>query len=151
MTLSPRLRTALLVLFRFVLGGVFVYAGINKILDPGGFAQSIYNYQIMPEFLIHPAALVMPWVEVIAGTALLFRWWTGGASFILSLLMLTFLVALSITLVRGIDISCGCFSSAGEGKISWFYLVRDFTLFAMGVFLFVNHDRENAFHGGKKT
>lgn len=74
--------------------------------------------------------------------ALILRWWVGGASLVVTALLLVFLMALAITLVRGLDISCGCFSSTGEGKISWWYLLRDFSLFAMGILILLFHDRE---------
>lgn len=142
MTGSPRFWTSVLLVMRFILGGIFLYAGVTKIIDPAGFAQSIHNYQILPEVLVHPAAIILPWVEVVAGTALVMRWWTGGASLLLSALMFVFFIALSITVARGLDISCGCFSSTGAGKVSWLYLVRDFVFFSMGAVLFLYHDRE---------
>lgn len=142
MTASARLWTSVLLLLRFILGGIFLYAGITKIIDPVGFAQSIHNYQILPEVLVNPAAIILPWVEIVTGTALVMRWWIGGASLLLSALMFVFFIALAITVARGLDISCGCFSSTGEGKVSWLNLVRDFVLFSMGAVLFLYHDRE---------
>lgn len=133
----------LLLLFRFCLGGIFIYAGVTKILDPEEFALAIYNYQILPDLLVNPVAVVLPWIEVICGFTLIFGWWIGASSLVLTGLLFIFLFALVITLARGLDISCGCFSSTGEGKISWLYLVRDFSLFAMGAFVFFFHGRES--------
>lgn len=139
-----------LLLFRFILGGIFLYAGVTKILDPAQFALSIYNYQLLPDLLVNPAAIILPWVEVVAGVALIFGWWVGGASLILTALLFVFMAALATTLARGLDISCGCFSSTGEGKVSWLYLIRDFTLFVMGTVVFLCHSRENGCSAGKE-
>lgn len=133
---------AALLVFRLFLGGVFLYSGATKIIDPGGFALSVYHYQLLPDVLVNPMAIILPWVEVVCGAALILRWWVGGASLVVTGLLLVFLTALVITLVRGLDISCGCFSSTGEGKISWWYLLRDFSLFAMGVLILLFHDRD---------
>ncbi len=133
---------AVLLVSRLFLGGVFLFSGVTKILEPGGFALSIYHYQLLPDLLVNPAAIILPWVEVVCGMALILRWWVGGASLVVTALLLVFLMALAITLVRGLDISCGCFSSTGEGKISWWYLLRDFSLFAMGILILLFHDRE---------
>lgn len=133
-----------------MLGGIFLYAGVTKILDPAQFALSIYNYQLLPGPFVNPAAIILPWVEVVAGVALIDGRGIGGASLILTGLLFVFMTALVITVVRGLDISCGCFSSTGEGKVSWLYLVRDFTLFAMGTVVFLYHSRENGRSDGKE-
>jgi len=42
--------------------------------------------------------------------------------------------ALTINLIRGLDIACGCFSTAANGgSISGFYLLRDFSLLLMSI------------------
>ena len=33
---------------RLILGGVFIYASIDKILNPGDFAKIINNYHVLP-------------------------------------------------------------------------------------------------------
>ncbi len=57
-----------LILFsRLFLGGVFVYASIDKVLHPAAFAEVIYNYQIVPEIFINLVALILPWLEALIG------------------------------------------------------------------------------------
>ncbi|MBE0712128.1 MAG: DoxX family membrane protein, partial [Candidatus Aminicenantes bacterium] len=60
----------LLVVFRLVLGGLFVYAGVVKVLDPLDFAQNIRNYRLVGQSLSFIAAVVLPWLEILAGVAL---------------------------------------------------------------------------------
>ena len=60
----------LLVVFRLVLGGLFVYAGVVKVLDPLDFAQDIRNYRLVGQALSFLAAVVLPWLEILAGVAL---------------------------------------------------------------------------------
>ena len=99
---------------RWVVGVVFIYASIHKILDPAAFAQAVYNYQILPDGLVNLAALVLPWVELCLGIFLIGGLWMPGAAAISTLLFMTFMIALSYNLVRGLDISCGCFSSSSS-------------------------------------
>jgi uncharacterized membrane protein YphA (DoxX/SURF4 family) len=119
---------------RLALGIIFFYAGIEKIIVPREFAVAIYNYQLLPDWAINLTALYLPWLEVFLAAGLIAGIYARGASLISALLFLTFAVAMTINLVRGLDISCGCFGAA-SGKINWLYLVRDTSLMAMSVFI----------------
>ena len=55
---------------QFVLAAIFVVAGFGKILDPPGFAHEIYNYKLVPGVAVNALAIVLPWIEVVAGLAL---------------------------------------------------------------------------------
>ena len=54
-------------------GGVFVYAGGLKLLDPPRFASDIGNYQILPWPVAVRLAFYLPWLEVLCGLALIFH------------------------------------------------------------------------------
>jgi uncharacterized membrane protein YphA (DoxX/SURF4 family) len=122
---------------RIILGVIFIYAGVVKIMDPSGFARAISNYRLLPELLVNLSAVILPWVEVIAGLSLVFGIWIEGGSLVTGGLLSVFFVALSASLVRGLDISCGCFSTSTEAqRITWSFLIRDLLLIAMAVFIF---------------
>jgi uncharacterized membrane protein YphA (DoxX/SURF4 family) len=124
---------------RLALAIIFFYAGIEKIINPSDFAVAIYNYQLLPDFAVNLSAIFLPWLEILIATSLVSGIFKRGASMISALLFLTFATALTINLVRGLDISCGCFG-ASSGNISWFYLARDLSLFCMSVFILI-YDR----------
>ena len=52
------------------LGGVFVYAGIQKHLAPYEFAEAILAYQLLPFGLVGPVAATLPWLEMVSGFSL---------------------------------------------------------------------------------
>jgi putative oxidoreductase len=114
--------------FRFLIGGTFLYAGVEKILSPFDFAAAIYNYRIFPGPLIGIAAAVVPWVEALAGLCLLTGFNAKGAATITSLLLLTFVGLIIISAVRGLDIDCGCFASV-ERKVGAQAILEDAALF----------------------
>jgi uncharacterized membrane protein YphA (DoxX/SURF4 family) len=101
---------------RILLGSVFVYSSWSKIADPPGFARVIWNYRILPAVLIGPAAIVLPWLELLAGLALLLGFLRRGAALLVSSMLLLFIAALTIDLARGIPVDCGCFSVAAAAK-----------------------------------
>jgi uncharacterized membrane protein YphA (DoxX/SURF4 family) len=96
------------------LGAVFVAAALPKVADPPGFAKSIWYYHLFPAALIHPAALVLPWLELICGLALCLGLWVRAATAWVALLLLCFVAALSINLARHHPVDCGCFQTQGK-------------------------------------
>jgi uncharacterized membrane protein YphA (DoxX/SURF4 family) len=101
---------------QLALGAIFVVAALPKIADPPAFAHMIYNYRLLPGGLINLAAITMPWIELFSGLALLLGIWTRPARWIITALLVTFLIAISINLARGNAIDCGCFDVSAAGK-----------------------------------
>jgi putative oxidoreductase len=122
-------------LARLILGGVFLYAGTVKIIDPGAFAGDIANYRLLPHELINLLAITLPWIEVVAGALLVFGRWPKASALILTLLMVVFLIAIAQALARGLDIRCGCFGTVEGGHVGAMALLRDGVFLALGVWL----------------
>jgi uncharacterized membrane protein YphA (DoxX/SURF4 family) len=123
---------------RLLLGFVFVYASIDKIVHPGEFAQSIYNYRMMPHSTLNLMAIVMPWLELICGVLLAIGVLWRGSAFLIGFMLLVFIIAISTALLRGLDISCGCFSVEGGHGVAVDLLVRDVLMFiGAGLVLFL--------------
>jgi len=101
---------------QIALGLFFVIAALPKIVDPPSFAHMIYNYKIVPPFALNLMALVMPWIELLSGLALILGIWRGTARTIIGAMLFTFIVAISINLARGNAIDCGCFDVTAAGK-----------------------------------
>jgi len=93
-----------LLVCRWILGIVFIYASVYKIEMPLQFAKSIYNYQLIPDFAINAMAIFLPWIELFAGIGLIAGFFTPGSIRIIGGLLLIFMAAIIITLLRGIDI-----------------------------------------------
>lgn len=107
----PTRRKILFLAARIILGGIFVYASIDKILHPAAFAEAVYNYQILPDSLVNLTAVFLPWLELILGGCLIAGVWLPGAALIANVLLITFAGALAFNLARGLDIHCGCFTT----------------------------------------
>jgi uncharacterized membrane protein YphA (DoxX/SURF4 family) len=101
---------------QIALGAIFVVAALPKLLDPPSFAHMIYNYRIVPGGVINISALIMPWLEILCGLALILGVWTRAARDLIALMLIFFIVAISINLFRGNAIDCGCFNVADAGK-----------------------------------
>ncbi len=121
---------------RIVLGVTFVYASIHKILDPAAFAATVYNYQILPGSLVNITALVLPWLELIAGAMLILNVWMPGAVSAVTGLLAVFAGALAFNMARGLDIGCGCFTAASaENDMTLLTVLRDCAFLVLSLFL----------------
>lgn len=97
-------------LARWTLAAVFLYAGIVKVLeDPAAVAQQIRNYRLAPWWSVHPLAIVLPWVEIVAGLLLVPGIWATAAASLLAGLNVVFIAAVSWALHKELHIQCGCF------------------------------------------
>ena len=127
----------LVLLFRIILGVTFIYASLDKIIHPDQFARIVYNYKILPGFLINIFAITLPWVELVAGLFLVFGIFTESATLLISFLLVIFVIAISINLYRGINLNCGCFSTDPAGaKQGATLLIKDFIYLFMGIMIF---------------
>lgn len=123
---------------QIALGAVFVAAALPKLADPPGFAEALWNYQLAPAWLVHPAALTLPWLELLCGLALCLGVWTRAAAGWLTALLLVFVTALSINLARHHPVDCGCFQTQASarsadqrvGDMRW-AILRDLGLLAL--------------------
>jgi uncharacterized membrane protein YphA (DoxX/SURF4 family) len=91
---------------------VFILAAGPKIADPPGFAKAIWAYELVPAVALNPLALILPWLELACGLALLAGVWVRPAALWVGALLLVFSLALAINLVRHRPVDCGCFGSS---------------------------------------
>jgi putative oxidoreductase len=125
---------ALLLVFRVVLGGLFVYAGVVKITDPLDFAQDIRNYRLVGQTLSFIVAIVLPWLEILAGAFLVLGVWKRGAALVITGLLVFFIVLTLVTMARGLDVDCGCFGSLSR-KSGWSVVLEDLAMLYLGLCL----------------
>jgi putative oxidoreductase len=113
-----------------IVGGLFIYAGVSKVLDPGHFAIDIDNYKILPWTIGVRLAFYLPWLEILCGLALIVhRLYRGGLA-ILTALICIFIAGSITAKAHGIDISCGCFGHVSEKLSFTWHLVLDFAILA---------------------
>lgn len=115
MSTGPALR----LLARVGLAGLFLYAGALKVLEPGGLAQDMSNYRLLPDALVPLLALGLPVLEVVTGLALLTRSYARGGAALSALMLALFAAAMAQAKLRGIDLACGCFGADATTQVSW--------------------------------
>jgi uncharacterized membrane protein YphA (DoxX/SURF4 family) len=119
-------------LLRIIIGVMFIYSGFTKFAEPFKFETIVGNYAMLPKIAIHPFATLLPWVEVLVGAALILGILKRHISYIVLLMLLMFIVAVSYQIIRGNTGDCGC-GLPGEDFTQ--VLIRDFIMFAATVFI----------------
>jgi hypothetical protein len=99
-------------ILELALGLAFVAAGVLKVLDPADFALAVSRLRVVPEGMIGGVAILLPWVEIVAGTALLLtRRYRDAATVMMLGLLGIFTLILVFQRAAGASGSCGCFGT----------------------------------------
>ena len=130
-------------IFRIILGIIFIYASYDKILDPAAFSKNIHNFHTTDNlvWVENLVALILPWLELIVGVFLIFGVFLEGSTSITIGLYIFFIIILSQAVFRGIDVHCGCFKTEADAGVTdlRFELIKriieDFVLLGMAVFI----------------
>ena len=110
---------------RIVLGAIFIVAGSSKIGHPSLFAAEIAGFRILPQVVIAPLALVLPYLEVLLGAYLILGLFTRAAAWIAVVLLALFDGAIASAVVRGMTVNCGCFGPNDTTVTTWSEVARD--------------------------
>lgn len=126
--------------FRIVVGAIFLWASIDKIIDPAKFARDISNYHIVPLGLENTIALILPWLEFFIGTGLILGVMVDGSIIISSVLLITFNIMIAQAMARGFNIDCGC--GLKEGQLVGFEkLIENFIFIIFSYFVYVRKEK----------
>lgn len=131
---------------RILLGAIFLYASYDKILHPEALSAIIFNYKILPPQMVNLAAIILPWLEAVCGAALVLGVNARGAAVLTALLTTVFMAALGFNLMRGLDVQCGCFSTAPAEANAAFDLARDAVIFLLALYVLASQTNKQ----GKK-
>ncbi len=93
---------------RIALGGVFIYSGFVKLIDPKSFAKVISQYDLIPDIFLAPVAIGLPLIEFVAGLGLVFN--IRGSLSVIFVLLIMFIVVLWYGILKDLSIDCGCFT-----------------------------------------
>lgn len=129
----------LLIILRLIVGGFFVFASFDKLMNQEAFSRAIYNYKFLPDVFINIFAIIIPYLELIAGLLLMAGIFKRGSSFLISFMLVIFIIALSQAYAKGLDINCGCFSLETVGQKSDILLriVEDILLLAASILIYI--------------
>jgi uncharacterized membrane protein YphA (DoxX/SURF4 family) len=99
--------------FRLILGGIFIFAGFAKIHNISALVNEINEYQILPQALASLYGHILPWAEIIIGVLLVLGIALRITAGIASLMLISFTVSKIAALAMHLNIrTCDCFGLA---------------------------------------
>jgi uncharacterized membrane protein YphA (DoxX/SURF4 family) len=110
-----------------LLGGLFFYAGLQKVLHLHEFAEAVLAYRLLPESLVGLAVAGLPWLEIAAGLCLVAGVKRRSCLLLLTGLVALFLIVIFITMARGLSIDCGC-GLFFQRQVGWGAVLEDTVL-----------------------
>ena len=126
---------------QWLLGSVFLYAGIVKLFAPQDFADNIEGFRMLPNWIINPLASALPCFEILIATMLFTGWQKRAATLAVGIVTTIFIVALVFALGRGLNVDCGCFGGGIPSRLkNWVSLGRDVVLVGLAAMLYLNPD-----------
>ncbi len=137
--LEVRSMAYLMLIGRLILSAAFILAALPKIQDPAAFAISVEGYHVVTANLAMWIALVLPWLELVAGFGLLIPQIRRGSNLIIALLLVVFIVLHASAWARGLDINCGCFNAHESEKTPGYLwlILRNIGLLTACIFVLI--------------
>jgi uncharacterized membrane protein YphA (DoxX/SURF4 family) len=123
----------MVLVLRVAIGAIFVVAGASKVGQPALFAAQIAGFQLLPEPVIAPLAVMLPYWEILLGGLLIAGLFTRIAGWVAVILLAAFDVAIASAVMRGMSVSCGCFGPNDATVTTWTEVARDAVFVALAL------------------
>jgi uncharacterized membrane protein YphA (DoxX/SURF4 family) len=117
-------------------GLIFLASALAKLADLSAFAGSIHNFHLepfVPMAATNLLAVTIPWVELIAGLALVVGVRPRAGAVVYTVLLGVFTIGVISAMARGLSFDCGCFGKAGAGTIGAKKLAENVLMMAVGM------------------
>jgi uncharacterized membrane protein YphA (DoxX/SURF4 family) len=121
---------------RSVPAGLLLWAGLAKAFAHQESILAVSAYDVLPEALIEPVAVLLPWVEIAVALLLIAGLFVRFAGIVTATLSAVFIIGMAQAKARGLAIDCGCFGGGGAGAgVTWWDILRDIPILLAGLYL----------------
>jgi len=118
---------------QLLIGLIFVVAALAKLGDLHSFADQVHNFRLLPLVLVNRVAMTLPWVELVAGLALVSGVRARSGALIGATLLACFTVAVLVAMGRGLDFECGCFGTADGTRVGLVKVVQNVAMLVLAL------------------
>jgi uncharacterized membrane protein YphA (DoxX/SURF4 family) len=122
---------AVTLIVRVLVGALFIAAGAAKVGHFNDLAAAIAGFRILPEPVIGPLAVVLPFFEIGLGLYLVAGLFTRAAASVGAVQLVIYAAAIASAVIRHIPANCGCFGPQDTAKADWPHVAADLALAAV--------------------
>lgn len=119
---------------RFLIVSLFLISGLAKLRDPK-FGDAIIAYRLTSAGNSRLIARYLPTVEIVLAIFLALGIGSPVPASIIALLLACFAVAVTLNLLRGRSIDCGCYGASSPRSITWRHAVNNVALGFLALFV----------------
>jgi uncharacterized membrane protein YphA (DoxX/SURF4 family) len=119
---------AITLIVRILVGALFVAAGALKVGHFNDLAAAIAGFRILPEGVIAPLAVILPFFELGLGAYLILGLFTRAAAIVAAIQLFVYSVAIASAVIRHIPANCGCFGPQDQAPADWPHVLVDLAL-----------------------
>lgn len=120
---------------RIVLGGLLLSAGALKVGHAEELASAIAGFRLLPAFVVGPAALALPYFELLLGGYLIVGLFVRSAAIVAGAQFVLYAVAVASAVMRHIPANCGCFGPNDTAVADWPHVAFDLGLALLSGFV----------------
>jgi putative oxidoreductase len=118
---------------QIILGLLFLLASLAKIVDVSSLASQVHNFRLLPFGSEHLVAMTLPWIEFVAGLALVLNIRPRAGAWVAGVLLAGFTAGIVLAMARGLNFECGCFGTADGTRVGWIKLGENLGMLALAV------------------
>jgi len=119
---------AVTLIVRVLIGALFVAAGAAKVGHFNDLAAAIAGFRILPEAVVGPLAVALPFFEIGLGAYLLLGLFTRVTAVVGAIQLAIYAAAIASAVVRHIPATCGCFGPQDTATADWPHVAADLAL-----------------------
>ncbi len=113
---------------RVLVGALFVFAGATKVGHFNDLASAIAGFRILPQGIIAPLAVLLPFFEIGLGLYLVTGLFTRAAAVVAAVQLTLYAGAIASAVIRHIPANCGCFGPQDQTPADWPHVFIDLAL-----------------------
>lgn len=119
---------AVTLIVRVLVGALFIAAGASKAGHFNDLAAAIAGFRLLPEPLVGPLAVLLPFFEIGLGLYLVAGLFTRAAAAIGAAQLTIYAIAIASAVIRHIPANCGCFGPQDTATADWPHVFTDLAL-----------------------
>lgn len=119
---------AVTLIVRVLVGALFIAAGASKVGHFNDLAAAIAGFRLLPEPLVGPFAVLLPFFEIGLGLYLVAGLFTRAAATIGAVQLTVYAAAIASAVIRHIPANCGCFGPQDTATADWPHVITDLAL-----------------------